>query len=412
MAPQPIRLVHITTVPYALSYFSGQVGYMKDRGFEVYGLSSPGKLLSAFSKQEGVQVQAIEMARRLTPLQDLAALFRIWRWLHSLRPEIIHAHTPKGGLLGMVGGWLARIPIRIYHMHGLRFLTATGLTRKLLMWSEKLSCRLAHQVLCVSASVRAQAVEAGYCPDEKIKVLLQGSCNGVDSTNRFNPSKIPPTARAEMRAKYCIPNDAAVLGFVGRIVSNKGIVDLAEAWCGLRNEFPDLHLLMVGPIEPEDPIPSQVEELLHKDPRVHLIGEEWDTPPLYATTDIVVLPTYREGLPTVLLEAAAMSLPVVATRVPGCVDVVEDGITGTLVPPQDSQRLAEAIRSYLKDPELRRKHGTAARERVIREFRQEMIWLATYEEYVQCLLKKKLALPLSESVPAMPSSRLTEPAGG
>jgi len=180
----------------------------------------------------------------------------------------------------------------------------------------------------------------------------------------------------------------------------------------LRNEFPDLHLLMVGPIEPEDPIPSQVEELLHKDPRVHLIGEEWDTPPLYATTDIVVLPTYREGLPTVLLEAAAMSLPVVATRVPGCLDVVEDGITGTLVPPQDSQRLAEAIRSYLKDPELRRKHGTAARERVIREFRQEMIWLATYEEYVQCLLKKKLALPLSESVPAMPPSRLTEPAGG
>jgi glycosyltransferase involved in cell wall biosynthesis len=412
MTRKTIRLVHITTVPYALFYFSGQVGYMKARGFEVYALSSPGNLLSVFSEKEGIQVKAIKMLRRLTPCRDFVALFKIWRWLRGLRPEIVHAHTPKGGLLGMFGAWLVRAPVRIYHVHGLRFVTATGWRRRLLISSEKWSCRLAHQVLCVSASVRTLALEAGLCPAEKIKVLLHGSCNGVDSKDRFNPSKVAASTRGDSRAKYRIPNDALVLGFVGRIVWSKGIVELAQAWSDLRDEFPDLHLLMAGPIEPEDPLPTEVEELLRRDQRVHLIGEDWDTPPLYAAMDVFVLPTYREGLPIVLLEAAAMNLPVVATRVSGCVDVVADGITGILVPPCDSRELAGAIRSYLKDPQLRRQHGSAAREHVIREFNQENIWLAMYQEYAGCLSRKELAPPVSEPAPGIPPSGLAGlPAG-
>jgi len=398
MTSKPIRLVHIATVPYALFYVAGQVGYMKTRGFEVYGLSSPGKLLSVFSEKEAISVKAVEMAKRITPIRDLVALFKIWRWLHKLRPEIVHAHTPKGGLLGMLAAWLARVPVRIYHMHGLRFVTATGWKRALLIRTEKLSCWFANQVLCVSTSVRDVAMDTGLCPGEKIKVLSRGSCNGVDTVHRFNPSQLPASARGETRAKYGIPQDACVLGFIGRIVWSKGIVELAEAWGGLRNEFPGLHLLMVGPLEPEDPIPRRVEELLRGDSRVHLIGEEWDTPPLYAAMDVLVLPTYREGLPIVLLEAAAMGVPVVATRVPGCMDVVEDGMTGTLVPPYDSQSLNLAIGCYLRNSQLRREHGLAARELVLRDFRQEVIWRATYEEYVRCLLKKNLAPPVSESV--------------
>ncbi len=412
MTRKVIRLVHITTVPYALLYFSGQVGYMKARGFEVYAVSSPGKLLSVFSEAEGVPVQAIEMLRRVTPCRDLVALFRIWRWLRGLRPEIVHAHTPKGGLLGMLGAWLVGVPVRIYHLHGLRFVTATGWRRRLLIESEKLSCRLANQVLCVSASVRTLALEAGLCSAEKMKVLLQGSCNGVDSMDRFNPSKVAASAREDTRAKYRIPNDAIVLGFVGRIVWSKGIVQLAQAWSDLRDEFPGLHLLMVGPIEPEDPLSSKVWEQLHKDQRVHLIGEEWDTPPLYAAMDVFVLPTYREGLPIVLLEAASMNLPVVATRVSGCVDVVADGMTGTLVPPYDSWKLAKAIRSYVKDPQLRRRHGSAAREHVLREFTQEQIWAAMYQEYARCLSKNELAPLVSEPVPDVPLSGIAGTAGG
>lgn len=387
MTPKPVRIVHIMTVPYSFTFIKGQVGYMKARGFDVYGLSSPGELLSKFAESEQITVHAVEMTKRITPFRDILALVKIWRWLRSVQPDIVQSHTPKGGFLGMLGAWLAGVPVRIYLMHGLRFATTTGWKRKLLITVEKWTCSLAHRVLCVSTSVQVLAVENGLCPAEKIQVLLQGSCNGVDSSGRFNPDNVPMSSRVDIRTKCGIQADAPVLGFIGRIVLSKGIVELSEAWCSLREEFPNLHLLMIGGAESEDPIPTQVDQLLRSDSRIHLIGEEWNTPPLFAAMDIFVLPTYREGLPIVLLEAAAMKLPVVATRVSGCVDVVEDGITGTLVPPHDAEKLAGAIRNYLKDPDLRRHHGSAMRERVVSDFRQEAIWQALYQEYIQCLSK-------------------------
>ena len=153
-----IKLVHVTTVPQSLFFLRGQVGYMKERGFDIHGLSSPGEFLSRFAEQEHVAVHPVEMPRRITPMRDLAAVVRIWNVLRQVRPQIVHAHTPKGGVLGMVSAWLARIPVRIYHMRGLPFTTASGWKRALLIWSERISCRLADQVFCVSSSVRQVAL--------------------------------------------------------------------------------------------------------------------------------------------------------------------------------------------------------------------------------------------------------------
>jgi glycosyltransferase involved in cell wall biosynthesis len=402
---KPITLVHITTVPQSLTFVMGQVGYMKARGFNVVGLSSPGEWLNRFAEREGVPVHAVEMPRRVTPWRDVLAVLKLVRLLSRIRPEIVHAHTPKGGLLGMLSAWIVRTPVRIYHMHGLPFVTATGLTRRLLIWSEKISCRLAHQVLSVSVSSRALAVEAGLCRADKIKVLLKGSINGVDAVDRFNPDNVPRSSRKETRWKYGIPTDATVLGFIGRIVRSKGLVELTKAWGQLRADFPALHLILVGPLEPQDPIPGDVEASLRKDPRVHLIGEEWDTPALYAAMDLFVLPTHREGLPIVLLEAAAMQVPVVATSVTGCVDVVQNGVTGLLVPPHDPESLARAISTYLKDPELRRASGADARERVLTNFRREAIWEALYQEYVRWLREKEFAVAVSEPIAASKTPR-------
>jgi glycosyltransferase involved in cell wall biosynthesis len=380
-----VRLVHVTTVPESLTFFHGQVGYLKARGVDVWALSSPGELLDQFAAREGVPVHGLEMPRRITPLRDLATTARLWRWLRKVRPDIVNAHTPKGGLLGMVGAWLARVPVRIYHMHGLPFMTATGLKRRLLRWAERVSCLLAHQVFCVSASLREAAVAEGLCRPDKIAVLHHGSINGVAAETAFNPARVGGTVRATERGRYGIPLDAEVIGFVGRVVRDKGLVELVEAWQTLRAERPELHLLVVGPFEPQDPLPPEVEKLLRTDPRVHLTGMNWDTPPLYTAMDVVVLPTYREGFGIVAIEAAAMELPVVATEVPGCVDAVQDSVTGTLVPPRDAAALTEAIRLYLLDPQLRRRHGRAGRERVLREFRQEDIWEELYAEYTRLL---------------------------
>jgi len=270
-------------------------------------------------------------------------------------------------------------------LHGRPLTTAPGLKRFLLRWSEKVSCRLAHQVLCVSHSLREEAVAARLCPPDKIKVLRAGSINGVDATGKFDPAQIGPQVREKIRVQYGIPLDALVVGFVGRVVRDKGLAELVEAWQVLRDEFPMLHLLVVGPFEPQDPVPPAVEKVLWSDPRIHRTGRVLDTAPLYAAMDLVVLPTYREGFGLVAIEAAAMELPVVATRIPGCVDAVQDGITGTLVPVRDGLALAVACRRYLRDSELGLRHGQAGRQRVLRDFQPEALWEAMFQEYVRLL---------------------------
>ena len=383
-----IRLLHITTIPQALGFLIGQVGYMKSQGFEVNALSSPGKLLDRFANAEQVPVYSVRMIRRITPLRDLVAIFQLWQQLRIIRPQIVHTHTPKGGLLGMIAAWLAQVPVRIYSIHGLPLMTATGYRHILLRWSEKASCFLAHQVFCVSHSVRKVVVVEGLCSASKVKVLANGSFNGVDATDRFNPKNIGEHIRLKVRRKYGIPDDALVLGFVGRIVRDKGLVELVEAWKILCEEFPTLYLLVVGQFELEDSVPSEVEKLLRTNPRICLTGQVDDIPPLYAVMDVVALPSYREGFGLVAIEASAMALPVVATNIPGCVDAVQDGVTGILVPPRDAQALTEAIYKYLHDPAQRRQHGQAGRERVLRDFRREPIWKAMHQEYV-CLLHQK-----------------------
>ncbi len=382
---KPIRLVHVMTVPLSLGFFRGQVSYMKERGFEVHMICSPGEALQRFGEQEQVAVHAVPMSRRIAPFKDLAALVRLCRRLSQLCPQIVHAHTPKGGLLGILAARLTGVPIRIYHIRGLPFMTAKGFRRLILRLSERTACLLASRVLCVSHSIREIAVAERLCPPEKIKVLLHGSGNGVDAVSRFNPSYADEELRRQVRAQAGIPADALVIGFVGRIVRDKGIAELAEAWLRLRDEFNVLHLLLVGPFEPQDPLPEEVVLLLRSDPRIRLVDLVDDIFPFYAAMDIVTLPSYREGFPNVPLEAAAMQIPVVATRIPGCVDAVQDGLTGMLIPPQDAEALATALRMYLNDPGLRQRHGRAAREYVLANFRPEDIWEALYREYKDLL---------------------------
>ena len=387
MQRSPVKLVHVTTVPDSLGFFIGQIGYMKGRGIEVHALSSPGPLLDEFAAREQVQTHAVEMPRRISPGHDLGAVRQMVEALRRIRPHIVHSHTPKGGLLGMIAARLAGVPVRIYHIRGLPLMTATGRRRALLRWTEKVACGLAHQVLCVSHSVREVALEEGLCPPDKIRVLLGGSGNGVDATGRFSPERHGPETRAALRARFGIPRDAVVLGFVGRVVRDKGIVELADAWRELREEHPGAHLLLVGPEEPQDPVPPATVEALRRDPRVHFTGPT-DAAPWYAAMDLLVFPTYREGFPNVPLEAAAMGLPVVATRIPGCTDAVADGETGTLVPVRDAQALAGAVRAYLASPHLRAEHGGRGRERALRDFAQEGIWNALYAEYVRLLRER------------------------
>jgi glycosyltransferase involved in cell wall biosynthesis len=388
------KIVHIMTVPQSLNNFlRGQVEFVQDRGFEIEAIASPGEWLQKFADRDHVVVHAVDMPRAINPVGDLRAITRLYRALRLIRPEIVQSGTSKGGLLGTVAAWLARTPVRIYHIRGMPFMTETGYKRHLLKWTEKASCRLAHRVLCVSHSIREVAIEEGLCPPEKIVVLMGGSGNGVDARGRYNPARRPANERADVRRQLGIPDDAPVLGFIGRLVRIKGVVELAAMWTLIRQAYPDAHLIAVGPLEDHDSLPEETMATLRNDPRVHLIGSVFDAAPYYSAIDVLVFPTYREGLPNVLLEGAAMEIASVATDVPGCVDVILDGKTGTLVPLGDVPSLEAAVSRYLVDPELRRRHGHAARERVLREFRQEAIWQALVAEYGRLLKAHGLPVP-------------------
>jgi glycosyltransferase involved in cell wall biosynthesis len=394
-------------VPETLQFLTGQAAFLRARGFEVQAVASPGEMLRRFGEAEGVPVHAVPMERGISPARDVVAVARLtWRLL-AVRPHIVDAHTPKGGLVGMLAARLAGVPVRVYHLHGLRYATARGPVRAVLVAAERISAALATRVLCVSRSVAEAAVEDGVVPRAKVAVLLGGSINGVDATGRFRPAE-DEAARRAARLAVGLPPGAPVIGFVGRLVREKGVSELWEAWRELREEWPELRLVLVGPREPHDPIPPQVADALDRDPRVRCAGVDWDTPRWYRAMDVVALPSWREGFPVVPLEAAAMGLPVVATRVPGCVDAVVDGVTGRLVPPRDPAALAAALRAYLADPALRARDGAAARARVLRDFDQRRLWAALHDEYVRGL--GRAARETGPRLPG-PGSRLPGPGG-
>jgi glycosyltransferase involved in cell wall biosynthesis len=375
------RLVHVLTVPDSLVFLRGQAAFMRERGWEPIVVTSPGEDLFRFGQAEGIEVRPLPMPRAITPGGDLAAVARLTQWLREWKPALVHAHTPKGGLLGTLAAAAARVRARIYHMRGLPLMTATGVRRTLLTSTERVSCGAATHVLCVSHSLKRVALELKLVRPEKIEVLLQGSGNGVDSGGRFDRLRLPAGTREKLRAELRVEDDALVFGFVGRLVVDKGIRELAAAWPAVRAQFPRARLVLVGEWEEKDQVPASVRQALAEDPTVRITGFRRDTPELYTAMDVVVLPTYREGFPNVPLEAASMRLPVIATKIPGCEDAVADGQTGVLVRAQDAAELQTAMTRLAVDAALRRAMGDAGRLRVEQSFRRERIWQALAETY-------------------------------
>jgi glycosyltransferase involved in cell wall biosynthesis len=387
-----IRLLHIVGSEMALRpYFTGQARYMTEHGIDVTLCSPPTDDAYRFAVEERARFFPCDMERSIGPWQDVKSIAHLSRYLRKSRPHIVHAHGPKASLIGLTAACGARTPVRIGHVHGLPFLSDTQ-PQKLLRMTMRATCALTHRVLCVSKSAAGELVAAGCCPPHKVTTLLAGGINGIDATGRFNPGHFSASVRHRIRGELGIPAAAFVVGFVGRVVADKGIAELLTAFNQLRKLESNLHLLMAGPWESRNAIPEVCRQQLASDPQIHWAGEDRDTPRLYAAMDVLALPSYREGLGLVLLEANAMGLPVVASRIPGCVDAVQDGVTGTLVPPRDANALAAAIQNYCQTPELRWRHGAAGRARVLAEFRPLDMWEAVYNEYAQLLKRRGVRL--------------------
>jgi glycosyltransferase involved in cell wall biosynthesis len=369
-----------TTVPITLDvFFAHQLRWLREHGFTVIAVASPGEELDRLADSEGIRVHAIPTTRSISPFRDAVSLLRTIRFYWACKPTMVHGFTPKGGLIAMIAAWVTRCPVRVYTIFGFVHSSKNGRLRLLMKLTETVSCRLAHRVFCECKSIQTLALEDSICPPDKLRVLPAWSFNGVHSRILNRPS--PANDKDEARLTLGIEPDALVVGYLGRIVNDKGIRELLEAFWKLAPRWPRLRLFLIGAPETGDPVPSAYMDALATDPRVRLTGFQWDVVPYLSALDILVHPSYREGLPSAPLEAAALGIPVIATRIPGNVDAIVDGVTGILVPPKDSEALAAAMESLFKDEGLRARLGRDAKSWAARECDAVLAWGSLAKEY-------------------------------
>ena len=370
--PLPVRkpvhkIVVGITHPQTCLTLTGHLRSLREEGFEVTLVSGPGALSARIAEMEGVEAISIPMRRGIAVIADMVTMVRLWRVLCRIKPDLTEFSTPKAGLLGTLAARFAGVPRRSYMLRGLKLERSRGFKRQLLLMSERIAAACAHVVLCNSASLRAEAVALGVCAGAKLRLLGSGSSNGVD-VQRFAPG------RNELGASLGFPADSPVVGFVGRLTRDKGVPELIEAFEVIRRALPKVRLLLVGWFdEAEDALSEALQEQIKAHPQIHLTGFVSDTAPYYRAMDVMVLPTWREGFPNVVLEAAATGVPVVTTLATGSRDSVVPEVTGLLIPPGYPEAISEAVLRLLRDGDLRWRMGLAARAWILEHFVDERV---------------------------------------
>jgi lipopolysaccharide/colanic/teichoic acid biosynthesis glycosyltransferase len=374
----------VTAATSAWSLLRGQLAWLRQQGHRVTLVTSPGDVFEATLEREGVNGVSVEMEREISPIKDLLSLQKLISVFAQEKPEVINVSTPKAGLLGGMAGMIARVPVRIYTLRGLRMETAQGPKRLLLWVAEWMACACAHKVVCVSPSLRDRAIALRLVAPVKAVVLGGGSSNGVIA-ERFEPTPDRAANTLVLKHNLGIPADAFVFGFVGRFTRDKGILELLEAFQAINLGFPQARLLLVGDFEPGDPIPDAARKQIESHVQIVRTGFVQDTAPYYHVLDVLVLPSHREGFPNVPLEAAAAAKAVITTNATGARDAVIENVTGLMVPVGDPKALAQAMTQLLDNPDQASAFGLAGREWVLREFTPEVIWLALQDLYLHTM---------------------------
>lgn len=369
------KVLHIITVSFVINHFFGkQFLYLNAKNGNEYHLGcTSSKEFLALSDKLGYIPFEVEITRNISPLKDLKAIFKIYKYIKKNKIDKVVGHTPKGGMVAMIASFFANVSERVYFRHGIIYETSTGFKRFLLKKIDAITGGFATVVVCVSKSVKERSEQDKLNDPKKNIILGLGTCNGIDTENKFNPEKADFSRVEEIKKSLKINPEDKIIGYVGRIVRDKGIEELIGAWKIIKPQFPNAKLLLVGPIEEKDTISEEAKNTIFSDESILFTDFVLDSAPYFSLMDIFILPTYREGFPTVSLEASSMEIPVIITKATGCTESIQENITGVFIT-HDPKNIAEKIVFYLDNEQIAKEHGKNGRNFVRANFEESKIW--------------------------------------
>lgn len=377
-----MKILRILTSSISYQLIKGQLKYMSDNGYEVVGVSGlPEERANEASIREGIKtVITPHLVRSISISNDVRALFELIKLIRREKPDVVHANTPKASLLGITAAWFCRVPHRIYTVTGLRFQTAKGFFRWLLITMERITCRFSTKVIPEGDGV-AKTLRDERITRKPLQKLHNGNINGIDLAY-YDKGAIPISLLSQAKSETSFSEENFTFIFVGRIVRDKGICELVEAFTRLQQEHPDARLLLVGDFEQKlDPLPEEVYHTIQSHPAIYCAGWQDDVRPWFAAADALAFPSYREGFPNVVMQAGAMELPCVVSNINGCNEIIIEGENGLIIPSHDAAALYQAMKRMMEDKALYTHCQQNARPLIASRYKQEDVWQATLEMY-------------------------------
>lgn len=383
-----IKLVRTSTVPQSLNgLLKGQLKFL-NQYFEITAVSGYNENLEEVKQREGVKIADILMSRKIHLIQDLKSLIKLYLYFKKERPIIVHSITPKAGLLTMLAGKMAGVPIRMHTFTGLIFPTRTGLMQKLLIKMDQLLCWSATNIYPEGNGVKNDLIIFNIT-SKPLKVLANGNVNGIDLTY-FSKDQISVEKQVQLKQELGIQPNDFVFVFVGRLVGDKGINELVEAFQRISESAnqQQVKLLLVGPLETElDPLEQETLKEIESNPHIISVGFQKDVRPYFAISDCLVFPSYREGFPNVVMQAGAMGLPSIVSNINGCNEIVIEGKNGTIIPVKNTEAIKIAMQKMKVDTDYYNHLQQNARPMIQSRYEQKVVWEALLEEYNSLISK-------------------------
>lgn len=377
-----IKIIRTSTIALSLDVLlKGQLAFLNNH-FEVIAASGEDEHLSIVRNREKVKTISIEMEREIAPIKDLKSLIRLYRILKKEKPTIIHSITPKAGLLSMLAGKLAGVPIRMHTFTGLIFPTQKGFKKKLLIQTDRLLCSSATHIYPEGQGVKNDLKNYGIT-SKPLKIIANGNVNGID-TKFFHSQAVSQETINNLKKSLGINNDDYVFVFVGRLVGDKGINELVEAFDKISDHR--VKLILVGPEEAElDPLKDRTSTIIQSNNNIITTGYQPDVRPYFAISNCLVFPSYREGFPNVVMQAAAMELPAIVTDINGCNEIITNSQNGWIVPVKDIDTLKDRMQWCMENKDKAHKMGGQSRKLMKEKFEREFVWQELLKEYKRLL---------------------------